>query len=101
MPIRPVETISGPSLTGLRCPGVINCCRTPMRSTQGGTASSVRTTIRDVSVRGQRIRVAGRPGSGGGTPLVLCCGLGAGLEVLQALGLSLVAVNGSGAARLE
>ena len=68
MPIRSVETISGPSLTGLRCPGVINGCRTPMRSTQGGTASSVRTTIRDVSVRGQRIRVAGTPGLRRGHP---------------------------------
>ena len=53
-------------------------------STPGGSASSVGTTIRNVCVRGQRVRVAVRPGSGGGTPLVLCCGLGAGLEVLRA-----------------
>ena len=51
--------------------------------TRGGSALSVGTTIRHVSVHGQRVRVAVRPGSGAGTPLVLCCGLGAGLEVFQ------------------
>jgi poly(3-hydroxyalkanoate) depolymerase len=54
-------------------------------TSKGGSASSVGTTIRNVSVRGQRVRVAVRPGSGGGTPLVLCGGLGASLEVLQPL----------------
>jgi len=51
--------------------------------TRGGSALSVGTIIRHVSVHGQRVRVAVRPGSGAGTPLVLCCGLGAGLEVFQ------------------
>jgi len=40
-------------------------------------------TTRVVSVGGRHIRVDVRRGSGGGTPLVLCCGIGAGLEVLQ------------------
>src|SRR5665811_2380864 len=52
---------------------------------RGGSALSVGTSIRHVSVHGQRVRVAVRPGSGAGTPLVLCCGLAAGLEVLDAL----------------
>ena len=54
-------------------------------STQGASASSVGTTICYVTVRGQQLRVAVRPGSGAGTPLVLCGGLGAGFEVLQPL----------------
>jgi poly(3-hydroxyalkanoate) depolymerase len=54
-------------------------------STQGASASSVGTTVCYVTVRGQQLRVAVRPGSGAGTPLVLCGGLGAGFEVLQPL----------------
>jgi poly(3-hydroxyalkanoate) depolymerase len=40
-------------------------------------------TVRTVSVRGRDLRVAIRPGRGGGTPLLLCCGIGAGFEVLE------------------
>src|SRR5664279_798061 len=54
-------------------------------STQGASASSVGTTICYVTVRGQQVRVAVRPGSGARTPLVMCCGIGASLEVLQPL----------------
>ena len=54
-------------------------------STQGSSASSVGTTICYVTVRGQQVRVAVRPGSGARTPLVMCCGIAASLEVLQPL----------------
>lgn len=40
---------------------------------------------RFVDVRGQRLRVAVRPGSGGGPPLVLCNGIGASFELLDPL----------------
>jgi poly(3-hydroxyoctanoate) depolymerase len=39
--------------------------------------------IRDVEVGFQRLRVAIRPGRGEGTPLVICSGLGANLEVIK------------------
>jgi poly(3-hydroxyalkanoate) depolymerase len=38
---------------------------------------------RTVTVRGQDLRVAIRPGAGLGPPLLLCCGIGAPFEVLQ------------------
>lgn len=38
-------------------------------------------SVRDLTLRGRRLRVAVRPGSG--TPLVLCNGIGAGLDLLQ------------------
>ena len=38
-------------------------------------------SVQDLTVRGRRIRVATRPGSG--RPLVLCNGIGAGLDLLQ------------------
>ena len=41
------------------------------------------TSIRTVNVRGHSLRVAVRPGRSSGTPLLLCCGIGAGFEVLQ------------------
>jgi poly(3-hydroxyalkanoate) depolymerase len=41
------------------------------------------TAIRTVNVRGHDLRVAVRPGRSGGIPLLLCCGIGAGFEVLQ------------------
>jgi poly(3-hydroxyalkanoate) depolymerase len=40
-------------------------------------------TIRTVTVRGRNLRVAIRPGQRGGIPLLLCCGIGAGFEVLE------------------
>lgn len=44
--------------------------------------STVETT-RVVNVAGQDLRVRIRPGVDGAAPLVLCCGLGAGFDVLQ------------------
>jgi poly(3-hydroxyalkanoate) depolymerase len=41
------------------------------------------SAVRTVTVRGHDLRVAVRPGTGGGTPLLLCCGIGTGFEVLQ------------------
>jgi poly(3-hydroxyalkanoate) depolymerase len=44
------------------------------------------TTVRSVHVHGHDLRVAVRPAVGGPeelTPLLLCCGIGAGFEVLQ------------------
>lgn len=40
---------------------------------------------RTLSIYGQKIRVDVRPGDGTRTPLVLCCGIGASLEVLHPL----------------
>src|SRR5580704_9473636 len=54
---------------------------------------------RVVNVKGQDLRVRIRPaaGHGGGTPVLLCCGIGAGFEVLQpfvdALDLSIEVVR--------
>lgn len=42
---------------------------------------TVKESVRDVTVRGRRLRVATRPGSG--RPLVLCNGIGASLDLLQ------------------
>lgn len=42
-----------------------------------------RQTVRVVRVLGQDLRVDIRPGTGGGPPLLLCCGIGAGFEALQ------------------
>jgi poly(3-hydroxyalkanoate) depolymerase len=41
--------------------------------------------IRTIEVKGQRLRVAIRPGNGIGTPLLLINGIGVGLEVFQPL----------------
>ncbi|RNI18985.1 poly(3-hydroxyalkanoate) depolymerase [Flexivirga caeni] len=41
------------------------------------------TTLRQVDVGGQWVRVAVRPGTQDGPPLVLCNGIGASLEILQ------------------
>jgi poly(3-hydroxyalkanoate) depolymerase len=41
----------------------------------------VKESLQDLTLRGRRVRVATRPGSG--TPLVLCNGIGAGLDLLQ------------------
>ena len=49
--------------------------------TTSSTAPTGDRTVRMVTVHGRRIRVALRAGEG--TPLVLCNGIGAGLEVLQ------------------
>jgi poly(3-hydroxyalkanoate) depolymerase len=46
-----------------------------------GRPAFVTDTVQDVSVLGRRIRVSVRPGVG--PPLVLCNGIGAGLELLQ------------------
>jgi poly(3-hydroxyalkanoate) depolymerase len=46
----------------------------------------VRSTVeatRTVNVSGRDLRVRVRPGAGGGAPLVLCCGIGVGFDVLQ------------------
>lgn len=43
------------------------------------------TTVRQVAVRGQWVRVSVRPGTEPGPPLVLCNGIGASFEVLQPL----------------
>jgi poly(3-hydroxyalkanoate) depolymerase len=50
---------------------------TPSR--RGALAS----TTKSLSIFGQRIRIDVRPGSGTAPPLVLCCGIGAALEVLS------------------
>ncbi|MDR7252390.1 poly(3-hydroxyalkanoate) depolymerase [Nocardioides sp. BE266] len=40
---------------------------------------------RDLQVWGHRIRVSVRAGTGSGPPLLMCCGIGAGLDVLDPL----------------
>jgi len=47
------------------------------------TSTVVKHRIRQVAVRGQRVRVSVRPGTEPGPPLVLCNGIGASLEVLR------------------
>ena len=42
---------------------------------------TVKESVQDLTVRGRRLRVSTRPGSG--RPLVLCNGIGAGLDLLQ------------------
>jgi poly(3-hydroxyalkanoate) depolymerase len=44
--------------------------------------STVETT-RVINVLGQDLRVRTRPGAGGAVPLVLCCGIGVGFDLLQ------------------
>jgi poly(3-hydroxyalkanoate) depolymerase len=45
--------------------------------------SSIVEATRVVNVLGQDLRVRTRPGAEGGTPLVLCCGIGVGFDVFQ------------------
>lgn len=45
--------------------------------------SSTVEATRVVNVLGQDLRVRVRPGAGAGPPLVLCCGIGVGFDVLQ------------------
>jgi poly(3-hydroxyalkanoate) depolymerase len=45
--------------------------------------SSTVETTRVINVVGQDLRVRIRPGADGAAPLLLCCGIGAGFEVLQ------------------
>jgi len=52
----------------------------PTRSATGGRPCG---QARVVTVHGQEIRVAVRPGSGEGTALLLCSGIGVGFEALQ------------------
>jgi len=49
-----------------------------------GVADADRTT-RQVTVGHQQLRVDVRAGSGTGTPLLMCCGIGTSFEVLQSL----------------
>jgi poly(3-hydroxyalkanoate) depolymerase len=44
---------------------------------------STAEATRVVNVLGRDLRVRVRPGAGGGAPLVLCCGIGVGFDVLQ------------------
>jgi hypothetical protein len=41
------------------------------------------TATRTVKVCGQELRVEVRPGSGTGTPLLICCGMGISYEVFD------------------
>ena len=45
--------------------------------------SSTVEATRVINVRGQDLRVRIRPGADGAAPLVLCCGIGVGFDVLQ------------------
>ena len=47
----------------------------------GPDVGTAKERVREISVRGRRLRVATRPGSG--RPLVLCNGIGASLDLLQ------------------
>jgi poly(3-hydroxyalkanoate) depolymerase len=55
----------------------------PLPMSPSGAAPAAGGATGLVTVAGRQIRVDVRRGSGGGTPLVLCCGIGAGFEVLQ------------------
>ena len=57
--------------------------RTGMNESTTSPASQPPAGIRTIDVRGQRLRIAIRPGDGTRTPLLLLNGIGANLELLQ------------------
>jgi len=62
-------------------PGLTN--PTQDRSVGLGRQCSLMTASRTVKVCGQELRVEVRPGSGTGTPLLMCCGIGISYEVFD------------------
>jgi poly(3-hydroxyalkanoate) depolymerase len=46
---------------------------------------TTKPTTRRVSIRNQQLRIDVRAGDGTGTPLLMCCGIGASFELLQSL----------------
>ncbi len=54
----------------------------PPRAATCGAMRTAADLVRTVTVGGQRLRVAVRPGAGGGPPLLVCNGIGTPLEAL-------------------
>ena len=46
---------------------------------------TTKPTTRNVPIRNQQLRVDVRAGDGTGTPLLMCCGIGASFELFQSL----------------
>ena len=57
----------------------------PTRTGRGALPTTPKSTTGHVTVGNQQLRVDVRAGNGTGTPLLMCCGIGASFEVLQPL----------------